>query len=431
MTWFRREKPQPKAPFNPNTQAGEFDDNFGLLAERTEAEVVWDPYKDDLNQITVSELAPPQTDARVYFKQTWLQKQAAEIYPNSDYPWEAAQDIFVYGNEKYKVACAMIDDREQEDVKKRNSLLLTFSSGEKNKISIHITNEISSNLRNVIYDLCKDVFARLNSQQVELFAQSLQNSIHLLIGQELVVSKIILAELVLSVIPNTLEDTSDSYFNFPQATQDQEKKLNQLLNIARKKLSSAMFNIKYEHWHKELNGSLDSFGSDFDYYLDKILRFVLDAREDTEFDFSKIITPEVAEFDIRPQIKRNLSSPAELTEVLSQLPFERKPHYFNILKGSRRKAEMVNLDQVIGADTSHGHKWTISDSSDRGITKIWELVQGLSDGTIDIAGQDGINPIDLVKYEGRYYIRMDGRHRVAALKALGVKQIPATVTHLS
>ncbi len=57
-----------------------------------------------------------------------------------------------------------------------------------------------------------------------------------------------------------------------------------------------------------------------------------------------------------------------------------------------------------------------------------ELTQKFQRGEMALGGNT--EPITAIKIGDKYYVYSDGRHRIAALKALGVDQVPMLVTQI-
>ncbi len=94
----------------------------------------------------------------------------------------------------------------------------------------------------------------------------------------------------------------------------------------------------------------------------------------------------------------------------------------------QERAEFVPLDKVMGGTGITD--WTVSNASGRGVPKILELARALVDGSASVAGRFN-KPIRVFEIGGEYYLESDGRNRTAALKALGVDEVPMMVTHIS
>lgn len=93
----------------------------------------------------------------------------------------------------------------------------------------------------------------------------------------------------------------------------------------------------------------------------------------------------------------------------------------------------VSVDKVVGgwnyAQQPDGHTTWLVDSpgnerEHRGAPRILEIVDKFREGELFLPSA----PIRVEKHGDDYYIGGDGRHRVAAMKAMGVKEIPMIVT---
>ena len=116
----------------------------------------------------------------------------------------------------------------------------------------------------------------------------------------------------------------------------------------------------------------------------------------------------------------------ELQAVLDSMEVKSAPDTRD-LQLSEQHAEMVPLEKVMGAVLIEDG-WNVSRSDGRGIENIFKFVKGFQDGSIDLLGHN--SPIKVIEIDGEYFIEGDGRHRTAALKALGVREVPVLVTHV-
>lgn len=94
-----------------------------------------------------------------------------------------------------------------------------------------------------------------------------------------------------------------------------------------------------------------------------------------------------------------------------------------------QKAEFVSLDKIVGGPyRTDPPTWLVDNPGEerpnRGADRIFELVQKFKNGE----KFDPNSPIYLEKYGDEYYIGADGRHRIAALKAMGVAELPFIVS---
>lgn len=133
---------------------------------------------------------------------------------------------------------------------------------------------------------------------------------------------------------------------------------------------------------------------------------------------------------IREYIDQHINS-GSLEERIQRLP---PPVSFNEPKSWEKddyiistdpKMLWVEADSIVGGtnDIFKG-TWMTKDSSQRSNIAFFEKI---AKGILEPNGNYGnfiTAPIKVIEVDGKYYVSTDGRHRVAVLKALGVKNIP-------
>lgn len=111
----------------------------------------------------------------------------------------------------------------------------------------------------------------------------------------------------------------------------------------------------------------------------------------------------------------------DLESALQNLP---RPEPMPEIKVGMPKAEFVQLKDVVGGNNMDN--WSVSSEQGRGLDKIHSIVESFQNGTLNVNGEK-VPPIQVRKVNGKYYVDGDGRHRVAALKVLGVDKVPMMV----
>ncbi len=197
------------------------------------------------------------------------------------------------------------------------------------------------------------------------------------------------------------------------------------------KLNSQALISYFEKWKKQIDDEI-YFGrqpfskSEFDYTLRKLIDYIPLASA----NYGLFLTPKISRFDISSQIRvSRFESDAALAEALDRMPLEEYPNYLRNqrYKCTKYKPQMVNLEEVVGAIGVK--RWSeISTSEGRGLSSVKNMVENISQGFFDPINPDQ-SPIKLLKTpDGKYFVETDGRHRIAALKVMGVKYIPALVS---
>lgn len=135
----------------------------------------------------------------------------------------------------------------------------------------------------------------------------------------------------------------------------------------------------------------------------------------------------IEKYYVKDLITHRFNSVEELQQVLESLPTEPSPDPRTYRAVSPEYAAMVPLDQVVGGMSISDISWTLkSHDTSRGVKKIHEMVQAFQDGS----RPTNEYPIHYDKLGDKYFVSQDGRHRSAALKALGVPCVPALVRDL-
>lgn len=159
---------------------------------------------------------------------------------------------------------------------------------------------------------------------------------------------------------------------------------------------------------------------------------VIQSRSDTKIgrlhnSFNNEHTTNTAVFPVQKLITRQINSIEELRDVLSKMEAKPEPDR-RILKERSRAVEFVDLKKIVGGPGITD--WSIiSISEGRGLANVKRIADNFSKGDMDVSGKN--EPIYVDEVKGEYFISQDGRHRIAALKALGVPFAPMFVVHLS
>lgn len=212
-----------------------------------------------------------------------------------------------------------------------------------------------------------------------------------------------------------------------EPTEQQRTELQQFLELLSTKMPPASFQASLDEFTKNIPFTDHIYGKNFKYIYTDALGWLAASRPDTQIDdtASERTTP-TATFPIKDLVKRKFSSDDELKRVLADMPVKPEPDT-RLAKHGPKVAEFVDLDKVVGGPGITD--WSIvSTSEGRGLDRIKEIADKFTNGTMDIAGRD--TPIYVEEVNGEYFIGRDGRHRIAALKALGVPFAPMMVSHV-
>lgn len=150
-------------------------------------------------------------------------------------------------------------------------------------------------------------------------------------------------------------------------------------------------------------------------------------------DASKYIGADSIPFQVSNKTSIRVENVEDLERIF-EAPESSKPEYIHPdinSEFSQPTAEFVQLDQVVGGSDGAKYDQTFlvsqkgQESEGRGRNHVLEIAKSYQDGR----PLDPSKPQEYYEHEGKYYVT-SGRHSTAALKALGVPQIPALVTHI-
>lgn len=377
--------------------------------------------------MTTSERAAQNIDPRDYFRGTTFQKDAERIDPDKSHPWQAARgDGFFVSDEFGQIALAETFDVEETDEDDKVGLLLAETASDGQSSSTYIRNELSPRVRGQFADVINEVSPRLSGETRHKFVRTLIQLVSSLENQPDEVVAETLTTLTLKLLPDHPQGIEAS--EVPQigtASPQQQEQLTRLIKLVSKKMPAEMFSQKFNELQDNLRWIDDAFGRNYASMLVDIRRWALDSRQDTVRNYDVLRKKEPVDYPVKDMITRDFASPAELEQILRELPVEPMPDV-RFAPRYRERAELVQLDQVLGGTGIND--WTVSTSQGRGVGKILELSQALKQGSASVAGNN--QPIIAIEVGGKFFIEADGRHRTAALKALGVKEVPMLVTHI-
>lgn len=373
------------------------------------------------------EIDEKSIDPRDYFRGTTFQKDAEQIDPDKSHPWQAARgDGFLVSDEFGQVALAETFDAEEADEDNKVGLLLAETAQDGQSSSTYIRNELSPGVRRQLADVINEVSPRLRGETRHTFVRTLIQLVHSLENQPEEMVAETLTTLTLKLLPDHPQGIEAS--EVPQigtASPQQQEQLTRLMKLVSKKMPAEMFSKELNELQNNLRWTDDAFGRNYASMLAGIRRWALDSRQDTVSNYDALRKKEPVDYPVKDKVTRDFASPEELEQILRGIPVEPMPDV-RFAPRNREQAELVQLDQVLGGKEIDN--WTVSTSHGRGVEKIYELSQALKEGSASVAGNN--KPIKAIEVGGKFFIEADGRHRTAALKALGVKEAPMLVTHI-
>ena len=133
---------------------------------------------------------------------------------------------------------------------------------------------------------------------------------------------------------------------------------------------------------------------------------------------------ETIPFPTKNQITTQIESKDQTMQLLSQYSFEKIPEVLPA-PGASFEEQIVDVNSVVGMSACDS--WFIQDipNSDRGLGNIWKLIQKFKNEDLHFTNESSF--IKGIRVNGKIWVYEDGRNRFAALKALGVKQIPMLI----
>lgn len=368
------------------------------------------------------------TDVREYFRLTSFKKTAETIDSDPNHPWNTVinGDFLIQDDSGAILAGETYDDDEPQGSKA--GLLIAEKTADRQNNSIFIKNLSGDQRRAIleeIHSIVPSLPENLRYEYVHKLIQGVLNLSEHPLNQERLAT--IVLELLPDISKNESSQESLDWGNMQtRPSIEQQKQLTKFLSLVKRKMPTEKYRDRVQRFQDELRFTEDPFGRNYGHIFSQARQWVLEDRTDTQRDYDLLKRAEPQEYSIKDKITRTFSSPDDLEKVLGSIPVEKMPDLLSKTRGPE-VAEMVDLEQVVGGNNMK--TWSVSTSEGRGLPRIYELTKQYSEGTEFIAGKN--DPIRVVKVGGKYYIETDGRHRTAALKALGVKEVPMLVTHIS
>jgi len=365
----------------------------------------------------------PSNDPNDYFRLTQFRKIGRKVC--SDIPWEEVfRDDFYLNDDKNLILIGLTpSNKPQEDgivgVIKGPDLSVT-------KVNLPA---VSEDLRILALDLIDGFTARLSKDKRALSArnvfETIGNSQNLSVEE--VSNKIVKKQLELfEPVNKTSVDSTDSIKRIiDQMPPDQSQKRQELQNLLvelSQKMDFDTFSRKAEKFIKDIKREDRVWDQNYKHLPNRFLRWLL---EDSNLrNYDEIKRPPLAKFPVKENITKEIINLEDLERVLQEIPYQVAPDVFS-LKRKSIVAEFIDLDLVAGVNDAES--WFIDDSKKKGSEKIFELTQGYQNGNIPFLQEP---PIKAIRYKSKIWISGDGRHRMAALKALGVKKVPVLLDRI-
>lgn len=363
-------------------------------------------------------------DVRDYFRITAFQKKAESIDPDKSHPWSQVESEGILAENNYGTILAgeTYDSLDQES---KHGLLI-FEKTATGETSSVFTKNLTQDQRLATLAAIHTFAPYLPDEQRHQYIRKVIQEIPNIQNNDSVEEK--LATMALEIIPDFPNGNPPqeifSWDEFPsKPPSSKEAQFRSLLNLAGRKMPKEKFEQRLERLKTDLRFTDDPFGRNYGPIVKEIGEWAFMDREDLPRDHELLKGIKPLEYQIKDKITRPVRSLEELETILRSMPVERMPET-KTGPVSKEEAKMVSLDNVVGGVMEN---WTVSTSEGRGIPKIFEFTQRFQDGSLNLAGRS--DPIKVIEIERKYFVDMDGRHRAAALKALGVKEAPMLVRH--
>jgi hypothetical protein len=395
---------------------------------------------ESLDQVVGLEQNPPtleqetrESDPRDYIRITTFQKHARSVDVNPDHPWETVPDGFIWSNEPgCEIMVATVSARPD----KPKGLLLAAKVVDSESITDYIT-DLEPSVRDFASDIIGTVARRFPVKERSLFIQEFVNTCPELVNISPDRTAFNIATLAVSLLPDypNAEILGKEIglprvtYGEPEASEQQRADLQKFLTILSTKMPPDIFQESLNKFIGDIPFTDNVYGRNFKYIFSDGLGWMVASRPDTQINDSYSSfkqTDRAKTFPVKDLIKRKIDSVEQLRSVLSEMPVSPEPDTRYLRQGPS-VAEFVDLEKVVGGPGITD--WSVvSTSEGRGIENIKKIADNFTRGTIDVSGHD--EPIHVNEVDGEYFISRDGRHRVAAMKALGIPFAPMMVTHV-
>lgn len=373
-----------------------------------------------------------EIDVRDYFALGKFQKRGEAIDPT--HPWNTVRYEGVWiENEFGTIVVGETYDAEVAQTSKEPpfGLLIAEQTKKDGQASSVFIRDLNQSQRGYVMEAIRIIAPCLPDEARHKFIRNIIQELPSLKDEEFIFRR--LAEMALELIPD--------YENIPQAkqtfqwpelkdktpTEEQQKQLTNFINLVARKMPSDRFAERMEDFFQnDLAFIDDPYGTNYQSIFIEMIQWVLKERKDTQRNSELLKKGRPEEYTIKDKVTRPIRSEEELEKVLRSLPVEPMPDTRGRFR-TNKTPELVELDRVVGGTGIE--TWLVSDSEGRGLTRIFKLALMFQEDEEVSRLLGGIAPIEFIEFNRKYYVG-DGRHRVAALKALGVAKVPAMVTHI-
>lgn len=364
-------------------------------------------------------------DPRDYFTITSFQKRAAEIDPDKTHKWQTANlSVWIKGDYG-TIAAGGTYDNDIKDQSMKGGMLIAENSVEGGATSVFVPG-VKREIEGGITGIISDIAPRLGDKDRHNFIKGIISQSKELASMDPVSLSKELSLYATSFIPDHLEAvplTPDEIDNFQLQDSDVDTQrvaeFKDFLSLLSRKLPPDAFRERMEKIYEYFSYMDEPFGRNYNIIIPRCLEWVMEDRGDMPRNYDILKRPPTKNFPI--EVTEPLGTIEELTDKLKNMTAKPTP---DRIPQTNSVAEFVELDKIVGGNNMTN--WTVSTSLSRGVPNIYKIAESMQTTGELWAEWDSIAGVEI---DGEYYVTQDGRHRVAALKALGVKEIPMIVKY--
>lgn len=368
-----------------------------------------------------SDLALPSADARDYFADGVKEKLVRTLDPNPDHHWEDAKGDVRIARDGLKVFEGVARHRDGTA-----GFLIAGERPDGTVCSDEIV--VSWQIADQAIELFKTASLYLPIELVqahtERLAEYLRHAEHEPLAQITAMMESFFAVLPkdpdampLELLPNLPEKHRDG-----GPTAAQQEAFQKVVRAASAVLPPELLLTKLDAFLADIPYTMNAYQNYFPALLQDIAKWAVVDRPQYPPRYGAGDTGDMlSKFAVDKSISRECATQEDAETYLALQAAEPMPPLHR-LHGKPRVPEIVPLEKLVGGNGIED--WSrIPTSENRGMKQIWKLMQEMQNGQFDCT----LAPMKVAKYQGKYYVDGDGRHRAAALKALGVERAPMLV----
>lgn len=384
--------------------------------------------RDVVGAVGEKEQVGQSKEPREYFRVGVFQKRAEDSDLNIGHRWDLVMEgtDFQVSGEKGLMMMGETFDMETEPP---GFGLLVMSKFGSETVSHAWDRMLNQEVRGRVMDMVRNITPRLNEEQRHEWMKDLierAGELGELTEAEFVE---VMGGLVFESVPDVeLEEIGREEMGdlVDQLEGAGGERLERFIKTLSKKVSPEKAKQVLTTLNDNVRRLADPTGKDLPYVMNLYFKGIMDSRDDMEYDYEALGRDPVEMYEVKDQIQQKFKDRGELDVVLSGMDCEPFP-YTSHLRESNSVYEIVPIEEIVGG--SGMKNWLVSPEESRGPELIYKYVQMAQNGEFKIGGNQ--LAMNVIEVDGKYFVYRDGRHRVAALKALGVGEVPMRVIHMS